>query len=149
MRLTLKKCLLSIFFITLLIVGYFSLQLVNLVQIRDLLFDTEKFDLESLKQDNLRIKQDIHYSNYLFSGYNNFTKEFTDLDKIKQLPINEKCEIIFNQWNKFNPDWRFRTWNHRDERYDKSSDKKMNFSKIELMKYERNLKNLSLIENSN
>lgn len=129
MRLTLKKCLLSIFFITLLIVGYFSLQLVDLVQIRDLLFDTEKFDLESLKQDNLRIKQDIHYSNYLFSGYNNFTKEFTDLDKIKQLPINEKCEIIFNQWNKFNPDWRFRTWNHRDERYDKSSDKKDEFFK--------------------
>ena len=149
MRLTLKKCLLSIFFITLLIVGYFSLQLVDLVQIRDLLFDTEKFDLESLKQDNLRIKQDIHYSNYLFSGYNNFTKEFTDLDKIKQLPINENVKLyLINGINliligDFVPGIieMKDMINHQI--------KKMNFSKIELMKYERNLKNLSLIENSN
>ena len=124
MRFTLKRILLTIFFITLLIVGYFSLQLVDLAQIRELLFDTEKFDLNSLKEDSLRIKREIHYSNYLFSGYTNFTKQFANEDVVANTPLEEKCNLVFDQWITTHPDWKFRTWNAMSDRYDKSSDKK-------------------------
>ncbi|RCK55846.1 putative alpha-1,3-mannosyltransferase MNN15 [Candida viswanathii] len=129
MRITLKRILLAIFFVTLLIVGYFSLELVDLQLIRDMLLDTEDFTLDSFRADSLRIKKEIHYSNYLFSGYANFTKQFSDHDTITKAPLEDKCRVVFSQWKEHNPGWKFRTWNSMAERYDKSSDKKEEFFK--------------------
>ncbi|EMG47753.1 MNN15 putative alpha-1 [Candida maltosa Xu316] len=124
MRFTIKRIILLSVALFLILIGYLSLQLLDLQHIHDLLFDTEKFDLESLKAHSLQIRNQIHYSNYLFSGYNNFTSKFPDLETIKNTPLDEKCQLVFDLWKEQDPEWQFRTYNALHERYDKSSDRK-------------------------
>ena len=113
------------------LIGYLLLQSVDLQRIRELLHDSEKFDLESLKQASLEIRKEIHYTNYLFSGYDNFTQQFSDEETLKQTSLNDKCKLVFTQWKESHPDFEFKTFEPEYERYDKSSDRKELFSKKE------------------
>ncbi|KAI5967383.1 hypothetical protein KGF57_000411 [Candida theae] len=104
-------------------------------------WDTEKFDLDSYKAHNLETRRDFHYINYLYSGYYNFTKVFgNDIDRIKQTPLKDKCNVYFNQFYQRNPDWRLFTHNSPDYRFDKSSDKKHLFFKEEQKRLEDKFK---------
>ena len=107
----------------------------------DLVWDTEVFNLDAYKMHNLQTKKDFHYTNYLYLGYNNFTKVFNnDLDRIKQAPVKEKCNVYFNQFLQNNADWKLTTRNSAIDRFDKSSDKKHLFFKEEQKKLKNQFK---------
>lgn len=103
----------------------------------DLIWDTEIFDLDAYKVHNLQNRRDFHYTNFLYLGYNNFTKAFNgDLDRIKQVPLKDKCNVYFNQFLQHNPEWKLTTRNSPVDRFDKSSDKKQSFFKEQQRKLE-------------
>lgn len=129
MRFTLKKIFFVFLTLLIILIGYLLLQSVDLQRIRELLHDSEKFDLESLKQASLEIRKEIHYTNYLFSGYDNFTQQFSDEETLKQTSLNDKCKLVFTQWKESHPDFEFKTFEPEYERYDKSSDRKELFFK--------------------
>ena len=57
MRFTLKKIFFVFLTLLIILIGYLLLQSVDLQRIRELLHDSEKFDLESLKQASLEIRK--------------------------------------------------------------------------------------------
>ncbi|KAI5953571.1 hypothetical protein KGF54_002943 [Candida jiufengensis] len=129
MRISLRKIVILVSLI--LLISFTLLKIessIGLKQLKSLILDTERFDSISFKLHDLQIKKEFHYSNYLYTGYNNFTNHFgNDLDHIKSLPLKEKCQILFNQINETNPDWKLSVFNEPKNRFEKSSDKKEQF----------------------
>lgn len=138
MRLSFKRIVfLALILISLLISILLLQSSTKLKQRWDLVWDTERFDLDSYKAHNLKIRQDFHYTKYLYLGYDNFTKAFAnDLDRIRQAPLNDKCKVFFNQFQQQNPKWKLTTHNSAAGRFDKSSDKKQSFFKEQQRKLE-------------
>ncbi|CAI5757932.1 unnamed protein product [Candida verbasci] len=134
MRLTVKKLLLSFLTLLLLTITYLLLQSsFSLDQLRRLYYSFENYDLEKLKSDSLEIRKKLHYTNYIYSGYNNFTSHYNhNLDKIKSIPLNEKCHTFYSQLLESDPQFKFKAFNSVGERLDKSSDRKEMFFKNEL-----------------
>lgn len=63
-----------------------------------------KFDEESFIKADTKMREDLHYSNYEYSGYQKFIKT-AGVEKLKSMPIQERCDLFFNQFMKDNKDW--------------------------------------------
>ncbi|CAK9438408.1 uncharacterized protein LODBEIA_P26320 [Lodderomyces beijingensis] len=142
MRLSLRRKILLAAAVTSLLVGACLLHSKNTLQyFREIISDTEKFDPESLKAHSLQVKKDLHYSNYLYSGFDNFTNAFggaKDVNSIKAAPLGEKCRVFFDQFNAARPDFKFQAHGKPGYRFDKSSDKKESFFRERILKLEEN-----------
>ncbi|KAI5953095.1 hypothetical protein CANMA_005010 [Candida margitis] len=138
MRLSLRRIIFLVFLLLSLSISILLLQSsTKLKQRWDLIWDTETFDRDSFKAHNLQTRKDFHYTNYLYSGYDNFTQHYAnDLDRIQKAPLNDKCNVYFNQFLRDNPDWKLTTYNSAVDRFDKSSDRKEFFFKESLKKLE-------------
>ncbi|KAI5966516.1 uncharacterized protein KGF55_000825 [Candida pseudojiufengensis] len=144
MRLSLRRVIILVGLICIISITILKVHpSIGLKELKLLLLDTERFDSISFKQHDLKIKKQLHYSNYLYSGYKQFINHFgEDIDQIKARPNDEKCNIIFDQFNTTNPDWKLTIYNSPSNRFDKSSDKKESFFKERINrlreKYEKN-----------
>ncbi|KAK6463287.1 mannosyltransferase [Scheffersomyces coipomensis] len=105
---------------------------VNYIHIHRLyqdIFIFEQFDSESFKASDLIIKNEIHYPNYVYSGYKDFISSFNSksLSAIKALPLEEKCQAVFEQFHETDPDWKFPSFVDPDYLYDKSIENKQGY----------------------
>lgn len=100
------------------------------------------FNHDSFTKSNAHIKETIHYSNYRYTFWDEFTKTFEDDKKAKQLfsadnagkdkLLGEKCDAFFNYFHKVVPDFRFKNSYNQDDFYDKGIVNKHNFFKDEI-----------------
>lgn len=89
---------------------------------------SEKFDEVGFRNSNLKVRQDFHYSKYVFSGTESFINLFNDdHEKIKSIPLNDKCMAFFKNFEHNNPDWEFDKYDSKGMQYDKDIDKKQRF----------------------
>ncbi|KAK6454024.1 mannosyltransferase [Scheffersomyces xylosifermentans] len=92
------------------------------------IFVHERFDEVGFRKADLLVREELHYSKYLFSGYANFTKIFkNDIEAIKKKPLQERCTTFFKQFNENNRDYRFEKFDKPGYQYDKDVDKKESF----------------------
>lgn len=118
------------------IIGLLSIDIPANLNKLQVLLSPEKFDHETFRLQSLKVKNELHYSRYLYGGYENFTKAFqNDISKIKSAPLREKCQIYFNQFNEKRPDWKFTVYNNPEYRFDKSSDKMKSFVKERISRF--------------
>ena len=89
-------------------------------QFYQVLFVHERFDKRSFKASDDLVKRDLHYTNYLFSEYQNFTKLFGgDVSAIKSKPLQEKCTAFFNYYDKIHPEWELKATDDDNPQFDK------------------------------
>ncbi|KAI3406381.2 hypothetical protein KGF56_000862 [Candida oxycetoniae] len=136
MRFSLRKCIYVLLTLLLLSLGVLLLLSSSTFErLKELILDTEKFDPDVLKADNVKAREELHYSKYLYSGYDDFMAAFkNDVQEINTSSLSDKCKVFFNQFNEKHPDWKFPVYNKPSYRFDKSSDKKDIFFKEKIDK---------------
>lgn len=102
------------------------------------------FTKDAFLKSNSHIKESIHYSNYRYSYWDNFTKTFKNDQKVidlfaptnshKEELLGEKCDIFFNHFNDVNPEFQFQNAFSDKDFYDKGIVQKENFFKDEILK---------------
>ncbi|KAK6198826.1 mannosyltransferase putative-domain-containing protein [Scheffersomyces amazonensis] len=112
----------------------------SLTQLYQDIFIFEQFDYNSFKQSDYIIRQQLHYSNYLYSGYNEFVKKYGSTNKIAKIPLEHKCQTLFEQFDAQYPEWMFPRFENPLDQFDKSITDKLSFfskSKSVILKQER------------
>ncbi|ODV80923.1 glycosyltransferase family 71 protein [Suhomyces tanzawaensis NRRL Y-17324] len=102
----------------------------------------DRYDDRSFKNSDSIIRQEFHYSNYLFEGYDNFTALYdNDIERVQSLPLNEKCKAFFDQHELYNPEWAIDLW-RGDIKFEKNiNHKKMFFkSRSDILKEQKSAK---------